>query len=214
MATAIECDLALATVASGDRDQAVSRLKALARVTCPFPAPADTTAVPVLLAFVEGLQPRRAAKALDRLSALERGASGATRQLLETATRVVALTAAEDAYRNNKLGPAKKFLATARKAEARAGADELAHDLAVVDVADGRLDTAIAALERLAPKVPEALINLGVAHDKQGRRRQAPSRPGDRRARPARASACSTTGSRPRNGSSEGRHEAVDRRAA
>ena len=166
--TAIRCDLALATVAAGDRDQAVARLKAVARVACPFPAPADTTAVPVLLAFVEGLQPKRAARALDRLAALERGASGATRQLLATATRVVALTAAEDAYRGGKLAPARKYLAVARKVEARAGADELAHNLAVLDVAEGRHAAAIAALTRLAPAVPEALINLGVAHDKQG----------------------------------------------
>lgn len=167
-ATAIRCDLALATVAAGDRDRAVARLKALAKVSCPFPAPADTTAVPALLAFVEGLQPKRAAKALDRLAALERGSTGATRALLATATRVVALTAAEDAYKNGKLGPARKFLATARKAETRAGGDEVALNLAVLDVADGKLDAAIAALDRLAPRVPEALISLGVAHDKKG----------------------------------------------
>ncbi len=166
--TAIRCDLALATLAANDRDKAVTRLKAVAKVSCPFPAPADTTAVPVLLAFVEGLQPRRAARALDRLAALDRGASGATRQLLATATRVLALNAAEEAYRGGKLGPARKFLAVARKAEARAGLDEVTHNLAVIDVADGRLDAAIAALDRVAPKLPEALINLGVAYDKKG----------------------------------------------
>lgn len=167
-ATAIRCDLALATVAANDRDKAVTRLKAVAKAKCPFPAPADTTAVPVLLAFVEGLQPRRAAKALDRLAALERGATGATRALLATAIRVVALTAADDAYRAGKLGPARKYLAAARRAEAKAGLDEVTHNLAVIDVADGRLDAAIAALDRLAPKLPEALVNLGVAYDKKG----------------------------------------------
>jgi tetratricopeptide (TPR) repeat protein len=167
-ATAVRCDLALATVATSDRDKAVARLKAVAKVKCPFPAPADTTAVPVLLAFVEGLQPRRAAKALDRLAALDRGATGTTRALLATATRVVALNAAEDAYRSGKLGPARKYLTTAKKAEARVLADEVAHNLAVLDVADGRLDTAIAVLDRLAPKLPEALVNLGVAYDRKG----------------------------------------------
>jgi tetratricopeptide (TPR) repeat protein len=167
-AIAIRCDLALATVATSDRDKAVARLNAVAKAKCPFPAPADTTAVPVLLAFVEGLQPRRAAKALDRLAALDRGATGATRTLLATATRVVALTAAEDAYRAGRLGPARKYLATAKKAEARVGADEVTHNLAVLDVADGRLDAAIAVLDRLAPRLPEALVNLGVAYDKKG----------------------------------------------
>ena len=168
VATAIQCDLALATVATNDRDKAVARLKAVARAKCPFPAPADTTAVPVLLAFVEGLQPRRAAKALDRLAALDRGATGTTRALLATAIRVVALNAAEDAYRGGKLAPARKYLAAARKAEAKVGLDEVIHNLAVIDVADGRLEAAIAALDRLAPKLPEALVNLGVAHDKKG----------------------------------------------
>lgn len=164
---AIRCDLALATVAANDREKAVTRLKAVAKVSCPFPAPADTTAVPVLLAFVEGLQPRRAAKALDRLAALDRGATGATRALLNTATRVVALNAAEDSYRGGKLAPARKYLAQARKAESRAGLEELTHNQAVIDVADGRLDAAIAALDRLAPRIPESLVNLGVAYDKK-----------------------------------------------
>lgn len=167
-ATSIRCDLALATVAANERDKAITRLRAVAKAKCPFPAPADTTAVPVLLAFVEGLQPRRAAKALDRLAALERGATGATRTLLATATRVVALNAAEDAYRGGKLGPARRYLAAARAAETKVGLDEVTHNLAVIDVADGRLEAAIAALERLAPRMPEALVNLGVAHDRRG----------------------------------------------
>jgi tetratricopeptide (TPR) repeat protein len=167
-ATAIRCDLALASVAANDRERAVTRLKAVAKAKCPFPAPADTTAVPVLLAFVEGLQPRRAAKALDKLASLDRGATGSTRALLATAIRVVALNAADDAYRGGKLAPARRYLAQARKAEARAGLDEMTHNLAVIDVADGRLDAAISALERLAPKMPEAIVNLGVAYDRKG----------------------------------------------
>jgi hypothetical protein len=81
---------------------------------------------------------------------------------------VVALNAADDAYRSGKLGPARKYLAAARKAETKAGSDEVTLDLAVIDVADGRLDAAIAALDRLAPRMPEAMVNLGVAYDKKG----------------------------------------------
>ncbi len=165
---AIRCDLALATVAAGDRERALTRLKAIARVACPFPAPADTQAVPVLIAFVEGLQPRRAARALVQLAALQRKATGPAQQLLATATRVIALHAADDAYRGGKLGLARTYLAVARKAESRAAEDEVRLAGVVIDVADGKLAGAAAALERLAPQLPEALISLGVVRDRQG----------------------------------------------
>jgi hypothetical protein len=165
---AVRCDLALATVASGDRAKARKRLEKLKKVTCPFPAPADTQGIPILLAFTDGLDPRKAEKSLKTLARLAGKASGATKRLLATVTRVVAIGGAEKAYRDGKLAKARKLLATAKKAETRAGADEIAHDVAVLDIADGKLDAAAAALEKLAPKLPEALVNLGVVADKQG----------------------------------------------
>lgn len=165
---AIRCDLALATVATGDRDAARKRLRAVAKVTCPFPAPADTQAVPILIAFIDGLDARRADKALAALGKLGGKATGVTRRLLATATRVVAIVAADQAYRDGKLDKARKLLGQAKKAETRAGADEVTHNLAVLDVAAGKLDAATAALEKLAPELPEALVNLGVAADRRG----------------------------------------------
>jgi len=44
------------------------------------------------------------------------------------------------------------------------GNDEVAHNFAVLDLLEGRLDAAIAQLDRLAARVPEALINLGIAY--------------------------------------------------
>jgi tetratricopeptide (TPR) repeat protein len=165
---AIRCDLALATVATGDRDAARRRLKAVAKATCPFPAPADTQAVPILLAFLDGLEPRKADKALQALARLQGKATGATRRLLATATRVVALGAAERAYLGGDVKKARRLLVQAKRAETKAGTDELAHNLAVLDVVDGKLADAAAALEKLAPKLPEALINLGVVADRRG----------------------------------------------
>ena len=133
---------ALAAVATGDRDRAAARLKAIAKLRCPFPAPADTQAVPILTAFVDGLNPRRAGKAVDKLAALARSATGVSRALAGSALRVVAMSAADQAYRAGKLAEARKHLATARAVEVRAGADELAYDLAVLDLADGKLDAA------------------------------------------------------------------------
>ena len=161
---AVRCDLALATVATGDRDAAKKRLRAVAKVTCPF----DAQAVPVLIAFIDGLDPRRADKALAALGKLGGKATGVTRRLLATATRVVAIVAADRAYRDGKLAKAKKLLGRAKKAETRAGADEVAHNLAVIDLADGKLEAATAALEKLAPGMPEAMVNLGVAADRRG----------------------------------------------
>ncbi|MBK9035677.1 MAG: tetratricopeptide repeat protein [Myxococcales bacterium] len=167
-AVAIRCDAALAAVASGDRDRALGRLKAIAKLRCPFPAPADTQAVPILTAFVDGLNPRRAGKAADKLAGLTRTATGVPRALAASALRVVAMTAAEQAYRAGKLPAARKHLATARGVESRAGADELTYDLAALDLADGKLAEAKAAFARVAARVPEALVGAGIVADREG----------------------------------------------
>jgi tetratricopeptide (TPR) repeat protein len=162
----IKCDLAVASVVGAERDVALRRLRAVAAKPCPFPAPADVQAVPILIAFVEGRQERKAQKALARLQAIDAKTSGPIDALIATAIRVVALEAADAAYRGGKLAQARKLLAEAKRVQTRAGADELAHNLAVIDLADGKTAAAVAALER--SKLPEALVNLGVAHDRAG----------------------------------------------
>jgi predicted negative regulator of RcsB-dependent stress response len=124
--------------------------------------------VPILAAFTEGLNPKRAAKSLERLTALGGKSTGGAAALLGTAIRVVALNAAQDAYRDGQLAAARKYLATAKAANAKVGNDEVAHNLAVLDLADGKVDSAIAQLERLSSKVPEALVNLGIAYERKG----------------------------------------------
>ncbi len=165
---AVRCDLALASVVAQDLNAAATALKAITNQSCPFPPPADTQAAPILLAFTDGLNPRHAGKALDRLTSLGGKSTGAAAALLGTSIRVTALNAAQDAYHNGQLAQARKYLVTARNANARIGADEVAHNLAVLDLADGRVDAAIAELEREVGKVPEALINLGIAYEKKG----------------------------------------------
>jgi tetratricopeptide (TPR) repeat protein len=165
---ATKCDLAVATVAAGEPNAAIAALKAVTGQTCPFPPPADTQAATILTAFTEGLTPKRAGKALDRLTALYGKATGAAAVLLGTSIRVVALNAAQDAYRNGQLAQARKYLASAKAANARVGGDEVAHNLAVLDLADGKVDAAIPQLERVAGKIPEALVNLGIAYERKG----------------------------------------------
>jgi tetratricopeptide (TPR) repeat protein len=163
-----KCDLAVASVVAGDVKAALTALEAIQGKSCPFPPPADTQAAPILIAFTDGLNPRRAGKALDRLTALSAKATGPAAQLLGTALRVVALNAAQDAYRSGKLARARTYLERARKANARVGGDEIAHNLAVLDLADGHVDAAIGALERLVPRIPEAYVNLGIAYERKG----------------------------------------------
>ena len=170
---ASKCELALAHVVAGDRDAALRLLRAVAGKLCPFPAPADVQAAPILEAYLDGLTPRRAAPALDRLTKLAARASGASAVLLATATRVVALTAAADAYRNGNVAQAKKLLAQAGRVAARAGTDELAVNLAIIDMAEGRLDAALESLEKLTAKVPEALVSVGIIYERRNDARKA-----------------------------------------
>ena len=163
-----KCDLAIAAVVAGDVPAALTALKAIQGQSCPFPPPADTQAATILIAFSEGLNPKRAGKSLDRLTALAGKSTGVAAVMLGTAIRVVALNAAQDAYRAGQLAQARKYLAAAKAANARVGGDEVAHNLAVLDLADGKVDSAIAQLERLGPKIPEALVNLGIAYERKG----------------------------------------------
>jgi tetratricopeptide (TPR) repeat protein len=165
---ATKCDLAVAAVAANDTTAALTALKAISGQSCPFPAPADTQAAPILIAFTEGLSARRAPRALERLTALAPKATGPAAAMLGTAIRVVALNAALDAYRAGDVTAARKYLATAKAANAKTGADEVAHNVAVLDLADGKVDAAIAQLERLSARVPEALVNLGIAYERKG----------------------------------------------
>ncbi len=167
-ALATKCDLALAAVVVGESNAALAALKAVSGQSCPFPPPADTQAAPILIAFTEGRNARRASKALDRLTAMTGRSSGPAAVLLGTSIRVVALEAANDAYRSGQIAQARKYLTAAKAASSRVGTDEVAHNLAVLDLVDGNLDSAIAQLDRVAGKVPEALVNLGIAYERKG----------------------------------------------
>ncbi|MBA2542880.1 MAG: hypothetical protein H0V17_24755, partial [Deltaproteobacteria bacterium] len=164
---ATRCDLAIASVAAGDPN-AVNLLKTITGQSCPFPPPADTQAAPILVAFSEGLNPRRAGKSLDKLTALGGKSTGPAAVLLNTSIRVVALEAAREAFNTGQLAAARRYLTQARNANARVGNDEVLHNLAALDLAEGKVDAAIAQLDKLAGKLPEALVNLGIAYDRKG----------------------------------------------
>src|SRR5690606_19203087 len=108
----------------------------------------------------------RARKALDRLEALRRKASGVAEPLLRQAAGDIALRAAADAYANGNVKRAASYLTIARTYDKRS--PELAHNLAVVDLSSGAVDRALGALVGLVGDVLEARVNLGIAYEKKG----------------------------------------------
>jgi len=122
--------------------------------------------VPILIAWNEGASLRRAKAALDRLDGMRRKVAGVAEPLARQAAGDIAIRAAAEAYANGNLGQARGFLTTARTYDKRSS--ELLHNLAVVALANGKLDDAIATLEQLVGEVPEARINLGIALERKG----------------------------------------------
>jgi len=174
----VRCDLALASVAAGDAAAALAALRAVGGQRCPFPPPADAQAVPILTALAEGLSARGAPRPLAQLTTLGAKAAGPAAVLHEAAVRVVALEAARAAYERGALAEARRYVQAARAGGGRAGgartgADELALAQAALAVAEGRTGEALAALEKLAPRLPEALIHAGLALEQQGEPAQA-----------------------------------------
>ena len=166
-ATDVRCDLALAATGNGQRDVALEHLKKLekAKAKCPFVAPADELAVPILIAWNEGATLRKARKALERLEKLRSKARGVAEPLARLAARDIALRAAQEAYGDGNLRQAGKFLGDAKLYDKRS--PELAHNLAVIELSTGDVDDAIRELERVKDEVPEAYVNLGIAYDRK-----------------------------------------------
>ncbi len=164
----VRCDLALAHTGNGSHVPALEILKKLekSKVKCPFVAPADELAVPILIAWNEGASLKKAKKALQRLEALRKKASGVAEPLARLAGRDIALRAAQEAYEGGSVKSAASYLSDARLYDKRS--PELAHNEAVVDLANGKLDDAIDGFEKIADDVPEAYVHLGIAWEKKG----------------------------------------------
>jgi hypothetical protein len=153
------------------QDVALRRLRALARAraTCPFAAPADALAVPILLAWAEGQDSLdRARASLDTLERLRRKATGPAEPLLVAAMRDIALRSAAAAFAKGDTTGTRRYLDAVGRVDRRS--PEAAHDEAVLLLAGNRqLDRAIADLTRISAEVPEAQLNLGIAADLQGK---------------------------------------------
>src|SRR5690606_18589583 len=123
-------------------------------------------AVPILVAWNDGASARSARRALKRLESLGRKASGPAAALVNTAARDISVRAAIEAYDDGDIDRARFFLEAARKHDPNS--IELDHNLAVLELGAGKPDRAIPRLQRASREVPEALVNLGIAHDLKG----------------------------------------------
>lgn len=166
--TELRCDLALAATGATQRELALDLLRNLERskAKCPFVSPVDDIGLPILVAWNEDASPKRAKKTLDRLEQMRRKATGVAEPLLRQAASDIALRAAAEAYASGNTKAAASFLATARTYNR--SSPEVAHNLAVLDIATGNVDAAISTLVGLVGDVPEARINLGIAYEKKG----------------------------------------------
>jgi tetratricopeptide (TPR) repeat protein len=172
----IRCHLVLAALLAGERRKARARLDALeqAGATCRFPDQVDRVAVPILEALARGLDPSRAPRELERLQSLRRRNAGAARDAIDSAVRVLATIAAIQAHARGRLDEAARHLGEAARVEGSELSPETRHNLAALDVARERnLPEAMATLEELASRFPEALIHLAIAHDRRGEPREA-----------------------------------------
>lgn len=170
---AVRCNHALAAVAARRRSAAVV-LRQLGSSVCTFGGTSEGLAI--LSATLDGQGPGNAGRALAELAAVAARAPAA-RALVAAATRVVAMSAAEHAFRRGQLALARRYLSQAHAARTSIGDDELVYNDAVLALAEPanpqRLARLIAELERLESRVPEAAVSLGVAYDLAGRPRDA-----------------------------------------
>jgi tetratricopeptide (TPR) repeat protein len=169
----IDCDIALAATGARLPGVAIPRLNRLvrAKARCPFAAPADTQAPAILLAWNRGMVPGQARRALWRLARLRRRTTKVSAQLARMAARDLAVRAAAEAYKRNDLRRARIFLRNALAVDRRS--PEVQHNQAVLMLARNQHRRAIPILERVSSRVPEALVNLGIAYDARGEPRKA-----------------------------------------
>lgn len=161
---AVRCDLAVAATSARQHLRALRILRALMakKASCPFPP----LTLPVLAAINQGLE-SDAGEALGRLARLRRAAQGSVAVIARQGGAAIALRAAAAAYERGSSQRARQYLREAQRALPAAD-PHLRHNLAVLDIESGRRSEAIAALSELAELIPEALVNLGVAHERGG----------------------------------------------
>lgn len=178
------CAAALAAVQSARYQQGRDLCgKAQAEGGCELLPPYDRLGVDLLLAYIsyrDTGSPAQREKALRALAKLQ-GKAGAgssvqpLNDLLKALLRSTHEMLAFDYFMANKVPRAAQLLKAAGRIQVPGGdadAAVLSHNLAVIDLQEGRA-AGERALERLAGRPPEALVNLGILRDRRGEPKKA-----------------------------------------
>lgn len=189
---ALRCDYALALLAARGGDSA-RQLKSLGKLECGFSAQGGDP-LKILATAADAETPGKGKAAVAALQRLE-PRPGAGRALWSGAMRVAAQNAAADALRQAQrqsgearaaqLAVAREQLRIAQRAQARFGDDELELSRLAVELeaafelpdrlANPRIVAALPALERLAQRMPEAELFVGLAYNRQSRLEVSPA---------------------------------------
>jgi tetratricopeptide (TPR) repeat protein len=176
----IQCVAAVAAFQAGRFPQ---MQEALARVSkdgkdsgCQFMPPYDKLGAELLMAYAQYRTPQDAARreaALKTFNKLLPRATGNTADILRDLIRSSYEIEGYESYQRNDVRRAQAALQVAQRVVSKSEHRSLDHNLAVLELTDGRLSTAERAFEQLGSRPPEALLNLGILRDRQGDARKA-----------------------------------------
>lgn len=177
------CAAALAAVQSARYQQGRDLCaKAQAEGGCELLPPYDRLGADLLLAYIsyrDTGNPAQREKAIKALAKLQgKIGTGSSVQPLNDLLKALQRSAHEmlafDYFLANKVPRAAQLLKAAGRIAGAGEADAavLAHNLAVIDLQEGRA-AGERALERLAGRPPEALVNLGILRDRRGEPKKA-----------------------------------------
>lgn len=178
--TSIQCVAAVAAFQAGKFSQIQ---EALARASkdgkdlgCQFAPPYDKLGSEFLMAYAQYRSAQDAGRreaALKIFNKLLPRATGNTADTLRDLIRSSYEIEGYESYQHNDVRRAQAALQVAQRVVGKGEHRSLDHNLAVLELSDGRLGTAERAFEQLGSRPPEALLNLGILRDRQGDARKA-----------------------------------------
>jgi tetratricopeptide (TPR) repeat protein len=169
------CALALGLLGSGAAAEAVGQLQAAQKLGgCEFRAPFDKLGLDYWIAYsryregtVAGLN-----EALKVFGRAQGRATGELGERFKELTFTAWLKLMAEEYARGNLSGTAVALKNAQKAAAQVKDEgrkrELTHNMAVLELAQGRTAQARQQLEALGSRPPEALVNLGLIYERQG----------------------------------------------
>jgi tetratricopeptide (TPR) repeat protein len=164
----VMCAAALAALGAGKPERAIEWLGRVAKEGCALRAPYDKAGLEFFVAYAQYRDPGRREAAAKTFSRLAAKAAGPLANVLRDLVRSSYELDGYDAWaRGDEKGAALR-LRTAARLTTKGERRELDHNLAVIDMTEGRYVAAEKLFEELGPRPPEALVNLGILVDRQG----------------------------------------------